>query len=418
IKLDNINIRLSSVKTLGHLSEYHDEVLTILNEEFSNCKSDTERFEFLLAMLKLEGLESSIREDIEILLEFLPNNVKSQKQIDYHFTIKDLELKIKREKEEKRIDEKWYSKKEFLPVFIQNLITFKADEKGFELQEIYSEFIRLILTSLFLNSISVESMINFPKRGNLPDEIADIIEEDYRKSTRKEKAAEEERLGSNYSSIFKYTRLIQYLALFNLDFVINKINKKEYYKFEETEFKDILSNYAIEELITPGKPIKHIRIHDKEFWESKGKEILEFWKKQFKFDHYLYQQCLVSIIAYFESFLYGLVSYLEKNKFITYQYNKEIFINLQEFEKKSFHSKFQYLKDFGLIDPKWTYKNQVFKLISQAIDTRNRIVHKNIVEKTDYIDFSISYIEEIVTSIAKYSNELYNNTAKRIKTSL
>ena len=77
IKLDNTSIRMSTAKALGHLSEYHDEALAILKNEFPNCKNDVERFEFLLAMFNLEGLESPIREEIEILLENLPNKVKS-----------------------------------------------------------------------------------------------------------------------------------------------------------------------------------------------------------------------------------------------------------------------------------------------------------------------------------------------------
>jgi len=420
IELDSSQIRLNVAKVLGHLVEYRDKVLTILKNEISNCKSDSERFEFLLAILNLEGLDSPIREDIELMIDNFPQAIKPLKQIEYKDTIENLEFAIKKEKEEKRIDEKWYIKKDFIQIFLDNLITFKSEEKGFELQEIYSEFIRLVLTGLFLNSITVESLINFPKRGNLPEEIVDILDEDYRKSKEQKKHDEIDKRNSSskYSSIFIYTRLIQYLSLFNLDYIENKFINKQHFEFEETEFKDILTNFAVSELITPGEPIKPLHMQEKEFWDTKGKQIIEFWKRTFRFDYYLNQQCLVSIIAYFESFLYNIVSLLERNRLnVYYQKNKERALVLKEFDEKSFHSKFQSLKDFGAINPKWSKQNINFKTILLAIDRRNKIVHKRIFRNSEQSEISIQFINKVVTSIALYSNELYNNIAKRIKTS-
>jgi len=414
------SIRINAIKAFGRIEQKKGEIKSLLSKELQKTQDVNERFWILFSLIQLQGLESKEKNQLEKLID---NNLISDDLIfQYNLLIEDIKDIEFYKQEEQRTKDKWYKRKDFIRIFFSDLITFTSNEKGFNYQENYAEYIRLIITAIFLNTITVESLTNFPKSGNLPEEILETLKADFYQSKRKIKSKTNEVTEkidldyANYSEIFTYTRLIQHLSIFNLDFIKKKVSTRNFYKFQFDDVKDIFSGYAIEEIITPGEPIGLMKFHEDRFWKTKGKEIIAFWKITFQFDYYLNQQCLVSLIAYFESFLNNSIITLNNYSLNYYIHSdSKRFVDPKDFDNQAIERKIRNLINLGLINSSWKIGNEDFDIIINASWNRNKIVHKRDTDEQKIDELSKTYIGDFVISIAKLSNELYNNIARKLK---
>jgi len=412
------NVRLNAIRALGRINKNNGKIISILKKYLQKTQDKIEIFWISISLINLQGIES---EGINIIKKLIAEKEISDNLIfRYKLEIHRLNEEAQFKQKGKRKKEKWYSRKDFIQFFFQDLIIFNSSEKGFDFQSNYSEFIRSIIITIFLNTITVESLTNFPKRGNIPEEIIDTLEDDLYKLKRKlENYESSDNIDLDYvpySETFTYIRLIQYLSYYNLDFINEKIQNNSYDEFNVDGIKDIFSGYFIEEIINPGEPIKSMKFHEDRFWETKGKEIIDSWKEIFRFDYYLYQQCLVSLIAYFESYLVICVKTLNEFSLNSYFHkNHQKFVEPKDFDNLRPDEKIRCFINLELIGNNWKNGNEDFENIINAFWSRNRIVHKKELNNITFDKLSKIYIEELISSIAKISNELYNNIAKKLK---
>ncbi|MGC9781285.1 MAG: HEAT repeat domain-containing protein [Candidatus Heimdallarchaeota archaeon] len=417
-------IRLNAIKALGAYRKNHGEIISFLKKKLKIFVQHEEKFWFSMSLIRLEGISSDGNSIIENLIknDKIPNDLIEKYKFEIKWIKESKEIAEAKIKDKHRIKEKYYQRKKFIKFFFHDLVTFNSDESGFDFQDCYATFIKSIITTFLINSITMESLSKFPSSKNLPDEIVNIIESDLedikKKKTINIETSENDLNYYHVNEILLSTRMIQYLSLYNLDYIKNKFIDKEIYDFQDIDIKDIFSGYAIEEIIEQGKPIKPKKIMEDQFWKTKGKELLEFWREVFQFDIFLNQQGLVFIIASLESFLNNCIYYLDEHELAFYLKNKnKKYIPVKDFYKTHFTRKIRFLIQMGFLDETWKTGKIEFETIIEAYQIRNKILHQmeSKIDKDFVNELSKENLEKAIDSIAKLTNELYTKIALKIK---
>lgn len=450
IKMQKGNVRQNTAKTLGNMVDCKEEALALLNSELDNCQIFDEKYEFLLAIIRLEGLRSDKRKLIEHLLE---DTTESSEEKDilvlkYKDVISSLERdkRLKQSKRERK--EKWYKRKDFLKNLFEGISVFDKTHRCRPLQERLSFFIISLLKSRLLTLISVESLSNFPS-SSLPSKIEEMLRSDIknanelRTSSSNNRKKERRNEYSEFSEIFNYYRLIQSLSIFNLDYFINEVKfKDENKQLDQLTMDDVYSPSLMKQLNVPTTSLLSVLeeySRETELKENFDSGLNEFIANIFDFEQDALYQEFCWLYANLEAFILDSLvflelSYNESNKnektpskkpdIIFEKQKKLITLNINDFNKiRKFSEQIDYLVETTLLSSNWIGKKDSLLKIKCGRQIRNKIIHQNgkIINSNiknecynsliynNRIRLSLSIIDEYLVVIIEFAKELYNN---------